>query len=61
MHIMAGPSILPGRQYHASFVVNIRRAEAAISVVHVHWLLEPSTVILLIDIVALIQIRHEKS
>ena len=61
VHIMAGPSILPGRQDHASFVVNIRRAEATISVIDVHWLLEPSTVIPLVDSVALIQIRHEKS
>ena len=61
VHIMAGPSIFPGRQHHASLVMNIRRAEATISIIDVHWLLEPTTVIPLVDSVTLIQIRHEKS
>ena len=57
---MSGSSILPGCQDHAGLVVDVRRAEATISIVDIHGLLKPSTVILLVGSVALIQIRHEK-
>ena len=61
MHIVSGPSILPSCQDYAGLVVDVSRAKATISIVDIDWLLKPTTVILLIVSVPIIQIRHEKS